>query len=34
MKILGISVGTIILVVIALVVGKKYGSSIPVIKAA
>lgn len=31
MKIFGVSIATIILVVVALVVGKKYGSSIPLI---
>jgi hypothetical protein len=32
MKILGISMGTILLVLIALVVGKKFGSVIPLLK--
>jgi len=34
MKILGLSMGTILLIIIALIVGKKYGSAIPLIKMA
>lgn len=33
MRILGISVGTIVLVLIALYVGRKYGGSLPLLKA-
>lgn len=32
MRILGVSLGTILIVVLALWVGRKYGSSIPLIK--
>jgi hypothetical protein len=32
-KIFGVSIATLILVIVALVVGKKYGAQIPLIKA-
>jgi len=32
MKILGVSLGTIILVVVVAIVARKYGSSIPLLK--
>lgn len=32
MRLFGISMGTILLITIALIVGKKYGSGIPLIK--
>ncbi len=32
MKILGVSLGTILLIVVVAIVAKKYGSSIPLLK--
>ncbi len=33
MRIFGVSIATILLIVVALYVGKKYGSAIPLLKA-